>query len=283
MSSHPVRLLHIAIFCSLLASSLRPVYGLADTIAHNPSSVEGKVGTLSSSIFGEDYLREVESLLRDTYGEREVEFFRRMISDFDRRHVDDEALFLDDAALESHVSGDIGEHFPHEYAENDSSATDYDRRKARALVVLIKEQFRALDEVHSTYVKPHLTRFSQIRELSKQESIYTDTPCSTQAGCDRLEMLVNLCSAIRGGSHLAYEIFVIMVHVLATMMAVLCGCLFTGPVRICFLQNFPYTCRIPYPVFSGLFQATTSVWQVVKVVTNICRIYGDPGFGSIFA
>ncbi|GBE59607.1 membrane protein, putative [Babesia ovata] len=223
MSLHPVRLLHIAIFCTLLASSLWSVHGLGNTIAHKPSSVESKVGTLSSSIFGEDYLREVESLLRDTYGGmlamsrthsdsfcavREVEFFRRMISDFDHRHADDEALFLDDAELESHVSGDTGKDFALHYRESDANETDYNRRKARALVLLIKEQFRALDEVHTTYVKPHLTRFSQIRELSKQESIYTDTPCSTQAGCDRLEMLVNLCTAIRGGSHFAYEIFV---------------------------------------------------------------------------
>lgn len=140
-----------------------------------------------------------------------------------------------------------------------------------------------MDKLQEIYVKPNLDRFSQIQSLSKQVPISTDTPCSTHAGCDRLEMLINLCSYIRDGTHMVYEIFVIMVHVLATMMAVLCGCVFAGPAKICFLQNFPYTCRIPFPVFSGLFQATTAVWQLVKVVTNICRIYGDPGFGSVFA
>ncbi|ORM39754.1 uncharacterized protein BXIN_0020 [Babesia sp. Xinjiang] len=151
--------------------------------------------------------------------------------------------------------------------------TDREHRIARAL----------LDEVHDKYVKPNLDRFSQVQALSQKFSIRTDTPCSTQASCDGLEMLINLCSYIRDGSHKAYEIFVILIHVLGTMMAVLCGCLFVGPTHVCFLENFPYTCRIPYPVFNGSFQATISVWQLVKIVTNICRIYGDIGFGSVFA
>ncbi|GIX65969.1 uncharacterized protein BcabD6B2_54050 [Babesia caballi] len=287
----------IALLFRIGASSQSPVLQTTDDRDGPPSGGVG-LGTVSSSIFGDDYLRKVEAALQESYGGwfsmfaliitflfavREVEFFRRMIADFEMRYADDTDMELNDPKLESHITHSLGKEFMRHYSSNNIDEMNPEHRTARALVMLIKEQFRALDEVHEMYVKPHLDRFSQIRALSQRVSLRTDTPCSTQAGCDGLEMLINLCTSIRGGVHKAYEIFVIMVHVLGTMMAVLCGCLFVGPARICFLQNFPYTCRIPFPVFSGLFQGTISVWQVVKVVTNVCRIYGDPGFGSVFA
>ncbi|KAK1441996.1 hypothetical protein BgAZ_400260 [Babesia gibsoni] len=239
--------------------------------------------SVSSNIFGDEYLQKVESALKESYGDAELQFFRKMINDFQHQYEDGEDLELNDPALEEHISTHIGKDFMKHYSSESHEENHEMRRIARALVFLIKDQFKRLEELQQSYVKPNLDRFIQIQSLSKGMKIYTDTPCSTQAACDRLEMMINLCSYIRGGTHMAYEIFVVMVHVLGTMMAVLCGCLFVGPTQICFLQNFPYTCRIPFPVFSGMFQATTSVWQLVKVATNICRIYGDPGFGSVFA
>ncbi|GFE53806.1 hypothetical protein protein [Babesia ovis] len=263
----------------------------------NPTG-EASPGTPIGSIFGQEYIRKVEAALKEAYGVRELQFFRRMISDFERRYVDSgdynsngagvtrssvdgSQVHSDvdigphhplDREIQSHITENLGPDFAQNYSLN-AGSLDTDHRIARALVLLIKEQFKALEDVHNTFVKPHLERFNQVKEISQQHSIRTDTPCSTQAGCDGLEMLINLCSYIRDGSHTAYEIFVIVIHVLGTMMAVLCGCLFVGPARVCFLQNFPYTCRIPYPVFNGAFQSTISVWQLVKVVTNVCRIY----------
>ncbi|EDO06967.2 putative integral membrane protein [Babesia bovis T2Bo] len=273
-------LIVISLHCLDVVLSRAPDAAKLVEFAHSPK--EDLVGVTLGAVFGPEYIQKVESALKEAYGDREVTFFRHMIADFEKRYVEHGETHMDDPGIHAHITDNLGDEFASQYRTS-ADTVDREHRISRALVQLIKEQFNALNEVHDIYVKPNLDRFNQVKTLSQQVNVKTDTPCSTQASCDGLEILINLCSYIRNGSHMAYEIFVIMIHVLSTMMAVLCGCLFVGPTRICFLQNFPYTCRIPYPVFNGAFQSTISVWQLVKVVTNVCRIYGDPGFGSTFA
>eukprot|EP00371_Babesia_bovis_P001888 XP_001610535.1 hypothetical protein [Babesia bovis T2Bo] len=308
-------LIVISLHCLDVVLSRAPDAAKLVEFAHSPK--EDLVGVTLGAVFGPEYIQKVESALKEAYGDREVTFFRlvllmtynpvyrHMIADFEKRFVNSASTdicrsyvehgetHMDDPGIHAHITDNLGDEFASQYRTSADTVgsesrfhyvqVDREHRISRALVQLIKEQFNALNEVHDIYVKPNLDRFNQVKTLSQQVNVKTDTPCSTQASCDGLEILINLCSYIRNGSHMAYEIFVIMIHVLSTMMAVLCGCLFVGPTRICFLQNFPYTCRIPYPVFNGAFQSTISVWQLVKVVTNVCRIYGDPGFGSTFA
>lgn len=51
--------------------------------------------------------------------------------------------------------------------------------------------------------------------------------------------MMNICTYIRGGADFAYDIFLVTTHVVTTMMAVMCACIFIGPVHICALKNFP--------------------------------------------
>ncbi|CEM28118.1 unnamed protein product [Vitrella brassicaformis CCMP3155] len=64
--------------------------------------------------------------------------------------------------------------------------------------------------------------------------------------------------------------------VLATLMGVLCACIFVYKVQVCALINFPYTCVFPGKVYTALFTAQASIWEAVKATTTQCRMYGDP-------
>ncbi|UVC49422.1 hypothetical protein MACK_003253 [Theileria orientalis] len=247
-------------------------------IAKNFTNKSSESADTQIHVLNPKYVKRVELILRKKYGGR------NMLKEFQERELNNynsQPLF--DSALRDHVN----EHFDDKYVRefhrlDDSSDNSEELITARIIVKLIKHEFEKFNLIRDQYITPNMERFTQIRHLSQDLHLYTDTPCSTQAGCDKLEMLMNLCSYIRGGTSFAYDIFATMVHVLGNMLSVLCGCIFVGPAQVCLLKNFPYTCRIPYPAFSQLFQSTYGVWELVKITTNLCRVYGDIGFGSKF-
>lgn len=259
-------------------------YGDVDdgTVAFGESTESGSEND-HVPILDPSYIKRVELELKMTYGEHEVTYFRNMIDEFSKS-IDNENMHpLVDDVTEDHMK----EHFEDKYVKDykaldDQSVRSNDLRTARIVVKLIKNEFAKFEKIQKKYLEPNIERFTQIKAIADSFGKNTDTPCKTEAGCRRLEMLINMCTYIRGGTQFAYDIFATMVHVLGSMLSVLCGCVFIGPIHVCFLKNFPYTCRIPYPVFTSLFQGTTSVWQLVKTTTSICRIYADPGFGSKF-
>ncbi|XP_026191555.1 uncharacterized protein LOC34622564 [Cyclospora cayetanensis] len=161
---------------------------------------------------------------------------------------------------------------------------DDDTRLVQNVVKLMKQQFHKLRQVFNVEVKPHWSHFLAVAALEKDMKVRSgNVPCRDAASCKKLEHLVNRCNYIRKGAMVASNLFNAVTHVLNGVMSVLCGCLFVGPVHLCVLKNFPYTCKLPFPVYGSLYMGTAQVWEVVKATSNMCRMYGDPGLGSILA
>ncbi|KAK2197384.1 hypothetical protein BdWA1_000383 [Babesia duncani] len=223
-----------------------------DTYTNTSSKTKFNDDQGSNYIFDAEYIAKVEEALKRSYGDREVAFFRNMINDFqagfEKIH---NAMELSNTELEQYISTHLGHGYNNEYKRlsnqevrgmfsisNIHQLDSEQYKTAKALVLLIRHQFEKIEQLQNEHIKPHMQRFIQIRETANQLSP-TDVPCATQAGCDRLEMLMNTCTYIRGGTEYAYGTFTIVVHVLGTMMAVLCGCVFVGPAHVCFLKSFP--------------------------------------------
>ncbi|CRG94951.1 conserved Plasmodium protein, unknown function [Plasmodium gallinaceum] len=233
------------------------------------------ISLLSKSVFPREFTKAVEKHLREDYGDRDVAIFREIL----RNYKNNDVLLSpsEEENLKASMKKYAGSHFIEEY-ENlmDEKTVDSKRTLAKSMINLIKQQFIKLKEIEAQYVTPNFEQFKQVTELKPEISdLRADTPCSTDAECKKLENMMNICTYIRGGADFAYDIFLVTTHVVTSMMAVLCACIFIGPVHICALKNFPYTCKLPYPVFSTLFMATSAVWEVVKATTALCRVYGD--------
>ncbi|KAI4836548.1 hypothetical protein MKS88_004345 [Plasmodium brasilianum] len=189
-----------------------------------------------------------------------------MLSTFPSNKLSD--VFLsptDEEDLKASMKRYAGDRFIKDY-ENllNEKSTDSKRILAKSMINLIKQQFIKLKEIEAQYVTPNFEQYKQIIELKPQIlDLDADTPCNTEAECKKLENMMNICTYVRGGADFAYDIFLVTTHVVNSMIAVLCACIFIGPVHVCALKNFPYTCKLPYPVFSTLFMATSAVWEVI--------------------
>ncbi|KEP60912.1 UNVERIFIED_CONTAM: membrane protein, putative [Hammondia hammondi] len=236
----------------------------------------------SSRPFPVSFINDVERRLKDQYGvAAELSYFRGMLKNF--YELPDSLAPEDEKAVETTLKEHIGSDFYDQYKFiQKTSAADEDTVKVKNFIRMLKQQFHKLRQIEDVYVKPNWSRFQEISAASKAMPIQTgDVPCNSDSSCKRLEHLVNTCNYARKGAMVASGMFNVVTHVLNTVMSVLCGCLFVGPVHLCVLKNFPYTCKLPYPVYSSLFMATSQVWEAVKATTSLCRVYGDPGFSSL--
>eukprot|EP00375_Theileria_parva_P003258 XP_765939.1 hypothetical protein [Theileria parva strain Muguga] len=194
--------------------------------------------------------------------------FRQMLNDYYQKYyiyykfytlhytsyMDKEDVKIFDDSLQNHITNNFNEDYVNDYSKlDDHQESGNELETARVIIRLIKREFEKFENVKNECIVPNLGRFSQIRSLARDLPVPsgTDTPCRTQASCDKLAMLMNLCSYIRTGVGFAYDIYATMIHVLGNMLSVLCGCIFVGPAHVCLLKNFP-----------------------VKITTNLCRIYG---------
>ncbi|KOB59195.1 hypothetical protein PFHG_00952 [Plasmodium falciparum HB3] len=173
-------------------------------------------------------------------------------------HIKVKKLCGCDILLKVNIQKYAGDHFIKEY-ENlmNEDTTDSNKKLAKTMINLIKQQFIKLKVIEQEYITPNYEQYKQVAKLKPD-----------------ISNMMNICTYIRGGADFAYDIFLVTTHVVTTMMAVMCACIFIGPVHICALKNFPYTCKLPYPIFSTLFMATSAVWEVVKAATSLCRVYG---------
>ncbi|SCP05531.1 conserved Plasmodium protein, unknown function [Plasmodium ovale] len=237
----------------------------------------------STSVFPRDFTKAVEKHLREDFGDRDVAVFREII----RNYKNDDTFLSpsEEENLKTSMKKYAGDRFIQEY-ENlmEENSVDSKRMLAKSMINLIKQQFIKLKEIEAQYVTPNFEQYKQVTELKPPIlDLSADTPCNTEAECKKLENMMNICSYVRGGADFAYDIFLVTTHVVTIMMAVMCACIFIGPVHVCALKNFPYTCKLPYPVFSTLFMATSAVWEVVKASTVLCRVYGDMSIMSKMA
>ncbi|SCM08546.1 conserved Plasmodium protein, unknown function [Plasmodium chabaudi chabaudi] len=229
----------------------------------------------STSVFHKNFTKTVERHLREDYGDKDVAVFREIIKNYKNDDV-----FLspsDEEKLKISMRKYAGDRFIQEYDNlMNENSNDSQKVLAKSMINLIKQQFIKLKEIETQYVTPNFEAYKEITKLKPlAQELDADTPCNTEAECKKLENMMNICTYVRSGADFAYDIFLVTTHVVTVMMAVLCACIFIGPVHVCALKNFPYTCKLPYPVFSTLFMATSSVWEVVKASTALCRVYGD--------
>ncbi|SBS86211.1 conserved Plasmodium protein, unknown function [Plasmodium ovale curtisi] len=220
----------------------------------------------STSVFPRDFTKAVEKHLREDFGGAQT-------SDPSKATCNDTFLSpSEEENLKTSMKKYAGDRFIQEY-ENlmEENSVDSKRMLAKSMINLIKQQFIKLKEIEAQYVTPNFEQYKQVTELKPPIlDLSADTPCNTEAECKKLENMMNICSYVRGGADFAYDIFLVTTHVVTIMMAVMCACIFIGPVHVCALKNFPYTCKLPYPVFSTLFMATSAV----KASTVLCRVYG---------
>ncbi|PFH31937.1 putative membrane protein [Besnoitia besnoiti] len=193
----------------------------------------------------------------------------------------------DEKAIETTLTEHLGSDFYDQYRVVQTAVPqDEETAKVKNFILMLKQQFHKLRKLEDVYIRPNWSHFQEISAVSKAMPVgpsYTHVPCRDDASCKKLEHLVNTCNYARKGAMTASGMFNVITHVLNSVMSVLCGCLFVGPVHLCVLKNFPYTCKLPYPVYSSLFMATSQVWEAVKATTSICRVYGDPGFSSVMS
>merc|ERR1719240_2608516 len=120
--------------------------------------------------------------------------------------------------------------------------------------------------------------FSELQSFASaaQDQGAPVTPCESQLECDAVTEKINRCTRARASLLESYETTNTGVHATGQVVALLCGCVFAGPLDKCFLEAITYTCKIPYGGYLPLFMATQTLWQVVKASTNKCAVLVSP-------
>lgn len=119
-------------------------------------------------------------------------------------------------------------------------------------------------------------RFAQLKDGNVEDSQNHDVPCDSADGCKRLSQVMNACETARGQCYSIYTTYNQVTNVCNQIISALCACIFVGPAHICALKNFPYTCVFPYQVFSTFATGSSSVWEVIKTLSSLCRFHADP-------
>jgi hypothetical protein len=156
----------------------------------------------------------------------------------------------------------------------------------------MKDQFTKFNEFFNSFVadgeKLNLKLRDEIENLNKTVVSFAakDTssqktippqpglPCRTQAECKALDFSINRCSHIRSSAMDAYTKANTAVAVMAQMISAMCGCVFTGPVRLCILAPIPYVCGFPFEAYRGLFGLSMALWSAVVITSNTCSTVG---------
>ncbi|SJK85898.1 conserved Plasmodium protein, unknown function [Babesia microti strain RI] len=241
-------------------------------------------------VYPSTFVEKVEDILSRTYGEREVLLFKEMINDL--HHGNTNWSERDEKDLINNIAKFFGSNSVELYKNilnhlnTPQTFNSYDDQIVISSINLFKQEFVKLNNLIDKHVIPQYHRFLQLKQhaaiVNNKTDItrHSDTVCWSPASCGAVESILNICTSIRGGADIVYDKFSVAVHVLGSVMAVLCGCIFVGPVHHCVLKNFPYTCKLPFPVFNSLLMANSMIWEVTKLTSVICRVYGDPGISS---
>ena len=96
------------------------------------------------------------------------------------------------------------------------------------------------------------------------------TACSSRADCDSLSKKLNMCSDMRIAALQTYEAVNKMVHALQAVLRLSCACLFEGPVTVCALAGFPYTCSVFYGGYQGLFSTSRGLYVLSGALVQTC-------------
>jgi hypothetical protein len=157
---------------------------------------------------------------------------------------------------------------------------------------LIKEQFEGFNKFMSNYMSGGMKENSKLMEELHNITVSSfaaanvgsikkhappaqpGLPCTTQAACDSLDFLINRCAHLRKASMTAYVGANAVLSVMANLITAGCACMFAGPVNVCVLRGFPYTCVFPYSAYSALYGLSQSLWTAVTKITATCNSGG---------
>ena len=114
-----------------------------------------------------------------------------------------------------------------------------------------------------------MTTMNQTIALHNQ-TISDGTPCATTAACLALEQSLNFCSSTRQMMLTVYESLNRIVGSLASTLQVSCVCVFQGPVSVCALARFPYTCASWFQIYRSAFMYSLGVWNGAVAFTSKC-------------
>jgi hypothetical protein len=98
------------------------------------------------------------------------------------------------------------------------------------------------------------------------------TACWSAKACKDLTAKANECTETRIMTLKIYENTNIMLHALQTVLRVSCACLFDGPVTVCALSGFPYTCSIFYGGYRALFSTSQSLYSISGSLVTTCAM-----------
>jgi len=107
---------------------------------------------------------------------------------------------------------------------------------------------------------------------SHTQTVSDNTPCSTAAACADLERDLNFCSSTREMMLTVYESINKIVGSLAFSLQISCLCVFKGPVTVCALARFPYTCAAWFQIYRSAFMFALGIWNGAEKFTAQCAI-----------
>ncbi|CEM28121.1 unnamed protein product [Vitrella brassicaformis CCMP3155] len=236
--------------------------------------------------------QEVSAALMRKHGSGYVAYFRGMLADLGNSTMDDSNDLhimppLDDTD-ERQITLSLKPDEQTIYHRMVSiPGAEGQERLTQAVMRLVKTEWRKVKAMRDKFLTPNQARFQEINALAKQlpfakggnayNNQNTDTPCGSAAECERMQEIVNKCYFIRNGAQTGYNMFSMINSVLATLMGVLCACIFVYKVQVCALINFAYACVFPGKVsLHSSVHRSGSIWEAVKATTTQCRMYGAP-------
>ncbi len=109
--------------------------------------------------------------------------------------------------------------------------------------------------------------------FAKQDSSGASVlPCETQQECNALEEKLNKCTTTKESILETYEAVNQIVGSLAMILKGSCLCAFQGPLTVCGLAGFPYTCSAWFQMYRGVFMMSMGIWNSGVSVSQTCMI-----------
>ncbi|CAJ1371375.1 unnamed protein product [Effrenium voratum] len=153
-----------------------------------------------------------------------------------------------------------------------------------ALVAFGNHISQFLDEAKADYGQGNITGAFLVRSGAKTlgghrsnlglADLLSDVACSSTTACKLKSFLANVCNYGRVALQTVYQVVNVVVHIMAVLITLLCGCLHILTVSFCVLQGIPPICIFPYNVYSKINTASTQIWEAVKATTQFCMLHG---------
>jgi hypothetical protein len=199
------------------------------------------VASSSSVLFPSAVLKETDRLLAASCGGECVNTFRNLLPDLERYIVSNTGFksFLNSfgAVTPVDMSGAFKE-------------TEKMRLQISTAFAAVVNNDTQPSPVNATTAATNATLF-----------VSDKTPCSSAEACAALERDLNACTGVRQSLLESYESSNKIVGALASVLRLSCACIFEGPVTVCALSGFFYTCSAWFSMYRGIFSMNTALWM----------------------